>query len=376
MKTLTKKLWLTILAFTLTLCTAFGVILTMPLAKADDSAAEPPDFSTWFAEPLELDDVIAQRYIRYTPSNADNYDATEEQFHWVSTQNIGLFFSSLTGDGRYNAMYNEDVIKPVAVEDKSYVYYIDLYEYEYHGLDDNDEQLDISVSIREGDTVKDDSETDFSAFTILEEPPVSGLASKTLEVGDDLAGKWVYMPYGAMTDVVLSKTLSIDQGEDETLEVDFFLGFYGNPENEPNQAADGCPCSWEFSEIGIEVFTDGSKAYYKIPETFTLTHGNEFAINETEVFGAGDLVVKRIDAPEDGPQLILFYDAPVVDDETPDNPGEDVTPDNPTDEQPGESENNDVKTFFEEYGTLVICASVVVLVLIGGLIIIANTKKR
>ena len=154
MKTLTKKLWLTILAFTLTLCTAFGVILTMPLAKADDSAAEPPDFSTWFAEPLELDDVIAQRYIRYTPSNADNYDATEEQFHWVSTQNIGLFFSSLTGDGRYNAMYNEDVIKPVAVEDKSYVYYIDLYEYEYHGLDDNDEQLDISVSIRALSPVK------------------------------------------------------------------------------------------------------------------------------------------------------------------------------------------------------------------------------
>ncbi|MBQ9781893.1 MAG: hypothetical protein IJW26_01760, partial [Clostridia bacterium] len=199
----------------------------------------------------------------------------------------------------------------------SYVFYVEPYSKTWPEYDN------LVLSISEGDLLglldagEPYPDGFLEHFEILGEPPVLGMQSKTLEVGDDLAGKWVYMPNGAGADVVLSKTLPIDQ-VGEVAEVDFFLGFFGNPYNSPNQAADDCPCYWDFSELGIEEFTDGSKAYYKIPETFTLSHSAECAINETEEFVAGDLVVKRIDCAE-GTELMLFYEAPAVEDETTDN---------------------------------------------------------
>lgn len=313
MKHFTKnKILPFLLAAFMVLCAFFGVILTMPLAKADDSAAEPPDFSTWFAEPLEVDDVVAEQYIR-----VNNVSEVPEDVHLWMGNNAAISISRnsaivITPDDP------GQILPVVATYENSFVFYVEPFSKTWPEFDN------LVISISEGDLLGLDSGNPYPEgflehFELLSEPPVSGLASKTLEVGDDLAGKWVYMPNGAMADVYLSKTFPIEQGEDGPVEVDFFLVFYGNPGDDPNQAEDGCPCSWGFAELGIEVLTDGNKAYYKIPETFTLTHGNEFAINETEEFVAGDLVVKRIDSPEDGPQLMLFYEAPVVDDETPDN---------------------------------------------------------
>lgn len=365
MKTLTKKLWLTILAFTLTLCTAFGVILTTPLTAKADETTEPPDFSSMYVKSAEFGDNIYGKYIFiYDPSNMGADLTIGDVLYPIA----GSIFGAGTVDSVYECAEALNVWSYTYNGKAGYMYdFTKDITYVMENIQDGTDTKTLTLNkdnmiITEYTSSKDDMEV--YIFT----PIPSSVQIKTLEVGDDLAGKWVFVPNGGNIYIYLAKTIT------EPIENQYFLMF-NEDIGMPGQIADtyGATLTSLCEVWNIESVVASNGTYYKIPDGDLTIELNYKLETDTEewtdfcdvTFTAGDFVVTKIDNETDG--ILTLYHTETV---------EGITPDEPTDEQPGGTENNDEKTFFEEYGTLVICAGVVVLVLIGGLVIIAKTKKR